>query len=261
MSETLILADLHLREDAPHITQYFLNLEPRLLKADAVYVLGDLVEVWVGDDAPIPANIQPAFDLLRRISEAGIPLFFQHGNRDFLVGNAFARRLGLRLLPDVYVTELYGQRVALLHGDTLCTDDLPYQAMRRKLRHPVIRFVLRLLPLKTRLNLAARLRARSQKATGEKDISIMDVNTLAVRDTMQRQYVNVLIHGHTHRPAIHCEENAIRAVLGDWEDGAVLLSVNSVRLRLERIHAGSVHTLATSPWPRQPQMLIQPDET
>jgi len=249
MSETLILADLHLREDAAHITQYLLNLAPRLLKADAVYVLGDLVEVWVGDDAPIPATIQPAFDLLRRISDTGIPLFFQHGNRDFLVGNAFARRLGLRLLPDVYVTELYGYRVALLHGDTLCTDDVPYQAMRRKLRHPIIRFVLRHLPMKTRLNLAARLRERSKQATGQKTDLIMDVNAQAVREAMQRQHVNVLIHGHTHRPAIHSEEHGIRAVLGDWEDGAVLLSIKPAGLSLERIQNKETLHLTAVTWP------------
>jgi len=253
MSETLILADLHLREDAAHITQYLLKLEPRLLNADAVYILGDLVEVWVGDDAPIPATIQPAFDLLRRISRAGTPLFFQHGNRDFLIGKSLAVRLGFRLLPDVYVTELYGHRVALLHGDTLCTDDLPYQAMRRKLRHPLIRFVLRHLPLKIRLNLAAKLRARSQKATEEKDICIMDVNSQAVTEAMQHQNVNVLIHGHTHRPAIHTEAYAekygIRAVLGDWEQQAIVLSIQPSGLSLEAINSKTNKCLAHADWP------------
>jgi len=255
MSETLILADLHLREDAPHITQYLLNLEPRLLKADAVYVLGDLVEVWVGDDAPIPATIQPAFDVLRRISEAGIPLFFQHGNRDFLIGNTLTRRLGLRLLPDVYVTELYGHRVALLHGDTLCTDDLPYQAMRRKLRHPLVRFILRHLPIKTRLNLAVSLRERSKQATGQKNELIMDVNAQAVRDTMQRHDVGILIHGHTHRPAIHTEAYAerygIRAVLGDWEQQAIVLSIQPSGLSLEAINLKTKKCLAYADWPNR----------
>jgi len=186
-------------------------------------------------------------------SEAGIPLFFQHGNRDFLVGHALARRLGLRLLPDAYVTELYSHRVALLHGDTLCTDDLPYQAMRRKLRHPLVRFILRHLPLKTRLNLATRLRERSKQATGQKHQLIMDVNAQAVRDTMQHHDVRVLIHGHTHRPAIHSEAHAekygIRAVLGDWEDGAVLLSIQPAGLSLERIQHKDPLQFAATPWP------------
>ncbi|OYY75424.1 MAG: UDP-2,3-diacylglucosamine diphosphatase [Gammaproteobacteria bacterium 28-57-27] len=251
MSETIILADLHLREDAPHITQHLLALEARLLKADALYILGDFVEVWVGDDAPIPTHIQPAFDLLKRLSDAGVPLFFQHGNRDFMIGSALATRLGFSLLPDVYVTELYGHRVALLHGDTLCTDDLPYQAMRRKLRHPVVRFVLRHLPLKTRLNLATQLRERSKQATGQKTDGIMDVNNHAVSQTMQQQGVNVLIHGHTHRPAIHQETHGLRAVLGDWEKGAVLLSVQSTGLSLERIHAHDPQQLAYEPWPKE----------
>lgn len=249
MSETLILADLHLREDAPHITQYLLDLEPRLLQADAVYILGDLVEVWVGDDAPIPANLQPAFDLLKHLSNAGIPLFFQHGNRDFLIGKALAVRLGFRLLPDAYITELYGHRVGLLHGDTLCTDDLPYQAMRRKLRHPLVRFILHHLPLKQRLNLAARLRERSKQATGQKTDLIMDVNAQTVAETMQRHNVNVLIHGHTHRPAIHTEPLGLRAVLGDWEDGAVLLSVQFGGLYLERFNTQGNQRLALATWP------------
>lgn len=251
MSETLILADLHLREDAPDVIQHFLALETRLLNADAIFILGDFVEVWVGDDAPIPAAIQPAFDLLMRISSAGIPLFFQHGNRDFLIGKTLAKQIGLRLLPDVYVTELYSHRVALLHGDTLCTDDVPYQAMRRKLRHPLIQFFLRHLPLKTRTKLAARLRIRSKQATGQKSETVMDVNAHAVNQTMLQQSTQVLIHGHTHRPAIHAEPHGLRAVLGDWEDGAVLLSVQPAGLSLERIHPHAPQQMACVPWPEQ----------
>jgi len=147
------------------------------------------------------------------------------------------------------VTELYGHRVALLHGDTLCTDDLPYQAMRRKLRHPFVRFVLRHLPLKTRSKLAAQLRERSKQATGQKTNGIMDVNNQAVSQTMQQQGVNVLIHGHTHRPAIHQEAHGLRAVLGDWEDGSVLLSVQSSGLSLERTSEHKTRQLAYEPWP------------
>ena len=251
MSETLILADLHLREDAQDITQSLLNLEPRLLQADAVYILGDFVEVWVGDDAPIPASLQPAFELLKRITTAGIPLFFQHGNRDFLVGKALARRLGMHLLPDVFITDICRHRVALLHGDTLCTDDVPYQAMRRKLRHPLIRFILRHLPLNTRLNLAARLRARSKQAIGQKSENIMDVNAQTVEQSMQQLGVSVLIHGHTHRPAIHRLKHGLRAVLGDWEKGAVLLSVQPTGLSLERVHVHGTQQLAYEPWPEE----------
>jgi len=157
--------------------------------------------------------------------------------------------LNFRLLPDVYITELYGHRVALLHGDTLCTDDLPYQAMRRKLRHPLVRFILRHLPLKTRMKLASRLRERSKQATGQKTDLIMDVNAQVVAETMRHHDVRVLIHGHTHRPAIHSEAHGIRAVLGDWEDGAVLLSIQPAGLGLERIQRKEPLQLAATPWP------------
>ncbi|MEW6765390.1 MAG: UDP-2,3-diacylglucosamine diphosphatase [Pseudomonadota bacterium] len=252
MAETLILADLHLREQAPAVTRRLLALESRLLQADAVYILGDLVEVWIGDDAPIPAAIQSVFELLLRLSSAGIPLYFQHGNRDFLIGKALARRLGMRLLPDQFVVDLYGHRAGLVHGDQLCTDDLPYQRMRRKLRNPILKFILRHLPLRTRQKLAADLRERSRMETGQKTAASMDVNAGAVDALMTKLDVDVLIHGHTHRPAIHRVDRDIRAVLGDWEDGAVLLSASVDGLRLERIEdSGATQFLALTRWPDQ----------
>jgi UDP-2,3-diacylglucosamine hydrolase len=248
--ETLFLADLHLREQAPQVTHRLLALEPRLRNAQGVYILGDLVEMWIGDDAPIHPDILPAFALLRRLSDAGVPVFFQHGNRDFLIGLRLARRFGLRLLQEEVVVELYGHRVALVHGDQLCTDDLAYQRLRQRLRHPITRFILRHLPLGTRQRLAARLREQSRHATGRKSADIMDVNHDAVRALMQRLGVKALIHGHTHRPAIHRQDGRIRAVLGDWEAGAVLLSATPVGLRLERVEdAGMTTVLAESGWP------------
>ena len=249
-SETLIFADLHLREQATEITRRLLSLESRLRAADAIYLLGDFVEVWVGDDAPIQPNIRPAFDLLQRLSAAGIPVYFQHGNRDFLVGKRLAQRFGMHLLPEEAVIPLYGHRVALVHGDQLCTDDLAYQHLRRKLRHPIIQFVLRNLPLRTRQRLADGLRARSRMETGQKTAGIMDVNKGAVAELMHRLNVNVLIHGHTHRPAIHNEVHGLRAVLGDWEDGAVLLSVTAAGLRLEQADdRQTISLLAEADWP------------
>lgn len=251
--ETLFLADLHLREQAPEVTRRLLALEPRLAKAKAVYILGDLVEVWIGDDAPIDPDLLLAFALLRRLTDTGVPVFFQHGNRDFLIGPRLARRFGLRLLAEEVVVDLYGRPVALVHGDQLCTDDLAYQRLRRRLRHPLTRLILRHLPLGTRQRLAARLREQSRQATGRKSADIMDVNPGTVIACMHRLGVNILIHGHTHRPAIHHEEGRLRAVLGDWEDGAVLLSATPEGLRLERIaDVGTTTVLAEATWPLTP---------
>lgn len=248
--ETLFLADLHLREQAPEVTRRLLALEPRLRQAEAIYILGDLVEAWIGDDAPIHPDLFPAFELLRRLADAGIPLYFQHGNRDFLIGRRLARRFGFDLLPEEEVLELHGKRIALVHGDQLCTDDLAYQRMRRRLRHPIVRFILRHLPLRTRRKLAAGLRDRSRQETERKTAVIMDVNPGAVTGLMQRLGVDILIHGHTHRPAIHHGGIGIRAVLGDWEDGAVLLSARPDGLRLERFEdGGETAILAQTGWP------------
>ncbi len=248
--ETLFLADLHLREQAGQITARLLALEPRLAQAEAVYILGDWLEMWIGDDAPIPQGLLPAFQLLARLAGKGVPVRFQHGNRDFLVGRRLAHRFGFRLLDETAIIEHYGQRIALVHGDELCTDDQAYQRMRRWLRHPLVRLTLTRLPLSMRRRLAQGLRARSRQETGYKAADIMDVNPEAVDALMQRLGVRVLIHGHTHRPAIHRTQGRLRAVLGDWEEGAVLLSARREGLHLERIDdAGQVSVLAASPWP------------
>jgi len=248
--ETLVIADLHLREQAPEVTRRLLALEQRLLEADAIYILGDLVEAWIGDDAPIPSDLMPAFRLLAKISAAGVPVYFQHGNRDFLIGKRFASPIGMRLLAEEATLDLYGHRVALVHGDQLCTDDLAYQRLRRKLRHPLIRFILRHLPLHTRQRLATNLRDRSKQETGQKAAGIMDVNDHAVAQWMDRLDTAVLIHGHTHRPAFHHETRGLRAVLGDWEDGATVLSIRPDGLRLEKTDdQGVTTTLAEFGWP------------
>lgn len=252
--ESLFLADLHLREQAPEVTRRLLALEPRLREAGAIYILGDLVEAWIGDDAPIHPNLLPAFALLRRLADAGIPILFQHGNRDFLVGWHLAHRFGFRLLPEEVVLDLYGRPVALVHGDQLCTDDVAYQRLRRRLRNPVVRFTLLHLPLRVRRRLAAGLRDRSRRETGRKAATIMDVNRGTVAALMQRLGADILIHGHTHRPALHYEDGGLRAVLGDWEDGAVVLSASPAGLRLERIDdAGTTTVLAEAGWPAPPQ--------
>ncbi len=227
MPESLFISDLHLDGERPHIIRRFLEfLRDEAGRAEALYILGDLYEYWIGDDAPAEA-LQPTIQGLAALGRSGVPVYFMHGNRDFLVGSRFARESGCRLLPETSVIDLYGERTLIMHGDTLCTDDKAYQSFRAKIRNPIVRRALLLLIVNMRRKLARRLRERSQNATGVKTAEIMDVNLKAVVEAMRNHGVRRLIHGHTHRPAVHDFEvdgsPATRIVLGDWyEQGSVL---------------------------------------
>jgi UDP-2,3-diacylglucosamine hydrolase len=225
---SLFIADLHLDDARPAITdlfeRYLAGEEVR--GADALYILGDLVEAWVGDDddAELPARIARATGTLRA---AGKPVYFMPGNRDFLLGPDYARRAGLALLDDGAVHDLYGRPTLLMHGDLLCTDDSVYQAVRREVRTPQWRAQVLAMPLEARRAFAAKARADSRAHTGNTGEAIMDVNQGAVAQAMRGAGVDRLIHGHTHRPAVHRFEldgrPAERIVLGDWyEQGSVL---------------------------------------
>ncbi len=226
---TLFIADLHLDDSRPHITtlfeQYLAGPEAR--RADALYILGDLVEAWIGDDddAELPARIAAA---IRALADSGVPVHFMRGNRDFLLGEAFAARAGMHLVTDdAVVHDIQGTPTLLMHGDTLCTDDAAYQEVRARVRSPEwVRQVLS-TPLQARRALAARSREESRAHTGSTDETIMDVNQGAVEKAMREAGVTRLIHGHTHRPAIHDfdldGQPAQRIVLGDWyQQGSVL---------------------------------------
>jgi UDP-2,3-diacylglucosamine hydrolase len=225
---TLFIADLHLDPGRPQITalfeRYLAGDEVR--HADALYILGDLVEAWIGDDddAELPARIAAA---IRAVRDAGVPVYFMVGNRDFLLGPAFAERAGLTLLDDGTVHDIQGRRTLLMHGDVLCTDDLAYQAVRRQVRTPEWQAQILAMPLQARRAFAAKAREDSKAHTGSTMESIMDVNTQAVAEAMRKAQVSRLIHGHTHRPAVHDFRldgaPAQRIVLGDWyEQGSVL---------------------------------------
>ncbi len=225
---TLFIADLHLDASRPRITTLFEDFlageEAR--SADAVYILGDLVEAWIGDDddAELPGRIAAATHALR---DAGVPVYFMVGNRDFLLGEAFAQRAGLTLLDDGAVHDLYGRPTLLMHGDVLCTDDVAYQTVRRQVRTPEWKAQILAMPLDARRAFAAKAREDSRAHTGTTMETIMDVNADAVADAMRRAGVTRLIHGHTHRPAVHRfdldGQPAERIVLGDWyEQGSVL---------------------------------------
>jgi UDP-2,3-diacylglucosamine hydrolase len=227
---TLFISDLHLDGARPDISAQFLDfLEREARHAQALYILGDLFEAWIGDDDPDPDK-RRIIEGLRRVANAGVKTFLIHGNRDFLIGNRFCREAGMELLVDGTVIDLYGRRVLLMHGDLLCIDDHAYQRLRRIVRNPLVQFVLRRLPLRQRQRLAERMRAGSKEHIASMDMAapqIMDVNQDEVRRTMARYGVDCIIHGHTHRPAVHelqiNGKPAVRIVLGDWyEQGSVL---------------------------------------
>ncbi len=213
----LFISDLHLDPARPHTLGQLLQLlqaPPGPL--DALYILGDLFEAWIGDDAA-PAEAAPLEAALEALADAGVALHFQHGNRDFLLGPDYARRLRVRLLPERARIDLYGRPALLLHGDALCIDDHEYQAFRRMVRDPAWQAQVLALPVAERLRLAARLRAESRAANQLKAEDIMDVNEDEVRRVMDEAAVDLLIHGHTHRPAIHrYPDGRTRIVLGDW---------------------------------------------
>jgi UDP-2,3-diacylglucosamine hydrolase len=227
---TLFISDLHLDGTRPDITAQFLDfLRREARSARALYILGDLFEAWIGDDDPDPDK-RRVIEGLRAVTSAGVKTFLIHGNRDFLIGNRFCRETGIELLNDGTIVDLYGRRVLLMHGDLLCIDDHAYQRLRRIVRNPLVQFVLRRLTLRQRQRLAERMREGSKEHIASMDIAapqIMDVNQDEVRRTFARYGVDCIIHGHTHRPAVHDVpingHTAVRIVLGDWyEQGSVL---------------------------------------
>ncbi len=224
---TLFISDLHLDPVRPGITDQFLAfLRGEARGAEALYILGDFFEVWVGDDDDDP-HYARVMDGLKELSAAGVPLYFMHGNRDFLVGEGFLGKTGARLLQDPTVIDLYGRPTLLMHGDTLCTDDVEYQMVRRMLRNPVWQKDYLAKPLAERRAIAAHARAESKAHTAAKAEYIMDVNQREVEALMRKHQVSRLIHGHTHRPGVHRFKSdgrdKERVVLGDWYEQSSML--------------------------------------
>ena len=214
----LFVSDLHLSPERPEVTRAFLRfLEDQTNSTEALFILGDLFEAWIGDDdnCPAGADVQKAF---KQLTDKGVALFIQHGNRDFFLGKRFMQATGATLLADEHLVEYDDQTVLVMHGDTLCTDDVDYIRFRQKVRHPITKFCLQLLPLKYRQKLASNMRAKSKAANANKPSEIMDVNSVAVDRVMSKHQVKTLIHGHTHRPNRHQHKQGERIVLGDWHD-------------------------------------------
>lgn len=214
------IADLHLQQSHPRITQGFLQLLQRLDDATALYIVGDLFEVWVGDDYSDECT-QAVIAGLNAFSASGKALYFMHGNRDFLLGEQFCEQTGGALLDEPHVLELH-KPALLLHGDSLCTKDTAYMQMRTLLRNPQFQQQLLVKPLAERLQLAVKIRGQSQAGNQLKAEDIMDVTPSAVDALMDEHQVSILIHGHTHRPNRHLwqhkQRTCERIVLGDWHD-------------------------------------------
>ena len=237
---TLLISDLHLDPARPAITSLLLKfLERPARQAEALYILGDLFEAWIGDDDDAEPGRTVAA-ALRALTDAGVPAYFLHGNRDFLLGERFAAASGVQLLPESVVIELAGEPTLLLHGDTLCIDDEEYQTFRAQVRHPAWQAQILALPLAQRRALAGQLRETSRQAGLQKAADITDVNLAEVERVLRAHGVRQMIHGHTHRPAIHEwrleGQPARRAVLGDWQEpqGSVL-RCDASGWRLERL--------------------------
>ncbi len=238
---TLFISDLHLDAQRPHITTLFGRfLEGEARASDALYILGDLFEAWVGDDDPSEAGAFVA-EKLRALVDAGIPVFFIRGNRDFLLGNAYAQRAGLTVLPDPAVVMLEGEPTLILHGDLLCTDDTAYQQFRAQTRDPRWQRQFLSQPLDARLAFAAQARAASKARYGElvsagMAEAIGDVAPATVQEWFKRYGIRQMIHGHTHRPAIHDEgDGHTRIVLGDWYEQGSVLRVGGGKFELEAL--------------------------
>jgi UDP-2,3-diacylglucosamine hydrolase len=223
---TLFISDLHLSEDTPLIRKRFLEfLAGPCRDAEALYILGDLFETWVGDDDMTTPFNRKIVEALKALTASGTVLFLMHGNRDFLLGQDFAEACDATLLPDPTETMLYGVRTVLTHGDQLCTDDAEYQAYRKQVRSAAWQRQVLALPLETRYKMARDATAMSHKAKQTKTMEIMDVAPVAVMDLLRKYEYPRLIHGHTHRPARHvyrlddhvCE----RWVLQDWNASRV----------------------------------------
>lgn len=221
MARQWFISDLHLtieRPDTLALFEHFLQRYPH--DGDRLYILGDLFDVWVGDDddAELAERVRHA---LRQAAQRGVEVMIQRGNRDVLIGSRLMQACGATLLPDCYVTEVAGQAALLMHGDLLCTDDVDYQRARRRFHNPLFRWLLLRKSLPARRQIAAKYRRKSGEATALKASEIMDVNPDTVRRYLEKYRVRQLLHGHTHRPATHRHRladgsEATRIVLPEW---------------------------------------------
>ena len=217
----LFISDLHLQPAHPATSAAFFDfLERHARRAQQLYLLGDLFEYWAGDDDIDDPYHQQIITALRAVSDAGVAVYWIAGNRDFLVGARFAEAASVTLLPETWVAEIADLRVVILHGDAQCTEDIKYQEFRAMVRQPAWQQQFTAMPLAQRKAIIAGLRADSRKEQGNKSDEIMDVTPQAIADVFTQTGTDVMIHGHTHRPALHVMDGKRRYVLPDWEADA-----------------------------------------
>ena len=221
MSHTLFVSDLHLSPDRPQIVDALFGfLADAAVRADALYVLGDLFEYWVGDDNGEDAFNSSIADAFAQLAARRVAVYLMHGNRDLLVGERYARNCGASLVDDPALLDLHGTKTLIMHGDSLCTDDVEYQKFRRYARDPANQRSFLQLPLATRQRQLLEWRAESEASKRQKAVEIMDVAPTAVESTLRQFGYPRLIHGHTHRPARHVHvvdrQQCERWVLADW---------------------------------------------
>jgi len=237
MNKTLFIADLHLHRDRTDITDLFCHfLRHDALGCDALYILGDLFEVWFGDDNPCPM-IKHVSERLKELNETGVPIYYIHCNRDFTIGKRFCKQSGMILLPESKVIDLYGTPALIMHGDSLCTRDVAYQKFRKRSRNPIVKALLLSLPFSMRQKIAGDIRNKSKTANKKISLDIMDVTQSEVEKEMMSHNVQLMIHGHTHRPDRHhfsVNNQAMeRIVLGDWYEQGSNLVVTPETMSLE----------------------------
>ena len=229
---TLVVADVHLQLDHTHpINQHFLYfLAHQATQAEALYILGDLFESWVGDDVSIELY-KSVIQAVKQLTQNGVHVYFQYGNRDFLMGDHFCQETGAAKLDAIHLATLYGTRYIMLHGDELCTDDIEYQRFKKWVRNPVIQFLFLRLSRTRRLRIADTMRTRSKNESAAKQADIMDVNAKAV-ESLFESYPEIqhIIHGHTHRPQLHTitmnKQIKQRWVLGDWRPESKIMVIS-----------------------------------
>ena len=229
----VLISDLHLQASEPSLLEKFEKfLSSKVNGFNNLFILGDLFETWIGDDDESEFN-KKIIEILKKVSADGIKVFLMHGNRDFLIGENFCKSINAELLSDYHIYEDGDSKILLLHGDTLCTDDIRYQEFRKLVRNESWRGDFLSKPLKERLEIASGLREMSNEETSDKKNEIMDVNQESVRKVSNEFSIKKMIHGHTHRPFIHEDKDLVRVVLSDWENEVNYATIIDGEISLE----------------------------